>query len=207
MATADVLDAPPPVLEPRDAEAVARTHYGIEAQAELLVSERDQNFRLADASGAAWVLKVSNAAEDPGVVEMEVAAVERIAEVDPALPVPVARPARDGSTITRAGGRGTTPPRPPPATATGPQRGACRSSTPRVDRAHRRGGRPHRSCAARLLPSCRRPNDLVGPEAPARARSPRRGRRGARPAGAPGGGHGPLRRAMSSRRSRPCARS
>ena len=82
-------------------------HYGIDAQAELLVSERDQNFRLTDASGAAWVLKVSNAAEDPGVVEMEVAAVERIADVDPALPVPVARGARDGSTITRAEVEGT----------------------------------------------------------------------------------------------------
>ena len=82
-----------PALSARDAEEVARERYGLDATAEPLVSERDQNFRLTDASGAAWVLKVSNAAEDRGVVEMEVAAVERIASVDPALPVPVARPA------------------------------------------------------------------------------------------------------------------
>ena len=74
--------------------------YGLDATAEPLVSERDQNFRLTDASGAAWVLKVSNAAEDRGVVEMEVAAVEWIASVDPGLPVPVARPALDGSAVT-----------------------------------------------------------------------------------------------------------
>ena len=102
MTTADVLDAPPPALSARHAEDVARERYGLDATAEPLVSERDQNFRLTDASGAAWVLKVSNAAEDRGVVEMEVAAVERIRSVDPALPVPVARPALDGSTVVTA---------------------------------------------------------------------------------------------------------
>src|SRR5688500_1020039 len=102
MTTADVLDAPPPALSARHAEEVARERYGLDATAEQLVSERDQNFRLTDASGAAWVLKVSNAAEDRAVVEMEVAAVERIRAVDPALPVPVARPALNGSTVVTA---------------------------------------------------------------------------------------------------------
>ena len=59
--TTDVLDAAPPALTPDDAERVAREHFGRETSAQLLVSERDQNFRLTDASGAAWVLKVSNA--------------------------------------------------------------------------------------------------------------------------------------------------
>jgi 4-aminobutyrate aminotransferase-like enzyme/Ser/Thr protein kinase RdoA (MazF antagonist) len=99
MTTADVLEAPPPRLTTADAEGVARTTFGIEATAEPLVSERDQNFRLTDAAGGGWVLKVSNAAEDPGVVEMEVAAVERIALVEPGLPLPVARPALDGFPI------------------------------------------------------------------------------------------------------------
>ncbi len=102
MTTADVLEAPPPRLTTADAEGVARTAFGIEATAKPLVSERDQNFRLTDAAGAGWVLKVSNAAEDPGVVEMEVAAVERIALVEPSLPLPVARPALDGSSIATA---------------------------------------------------------------------------------------------------------
>ena len=102
MTTADVLDVAPPTLTTADAEEAARTTFGLDASAEPLVSERDQNFRLTDASGAAWVLKVSNAAEDRAVVEMEVAAVERIRSVDPALPVPVAQPALDGSTISTA---------------------------------------------------------------------------------------------------------
>jgi 4-aminobutyrate aminotransferase-like enzyme/Ser/Thr protein kinase RdoA (MazF antagonist) len=108
MTTADVLDAPPPALGARHAEEVARERYGMDTTAEPLVSERDQNFRLTDASSAAWVLKVSNAAEDRAVVEMEVAAVERIRSVDPALPVPVARPALDGSTVITAGVDGAT---------------------------------------------------------------------------------------------------
>ena len=107
MTTADVLDAPPPSLTPADATKIASERYGLDAVAELLVSERDQNFRLTDASGAAWVLKVSNAAEDRGVVEMEVAAVERIAAVDPGLPVPVARLALDGSTVAAVTMNGT----------------------------------------------------------------------------------------------------
>jgi 4-aminobutyrate aminotransferase-like enzyme/Ser/Thr protein kinase RdoA (MazF antagonist) len=99
---AGVLDAPPPSLAPADAERVARELFGVDGSATLLVSERDQNFRLTDAAGGGWVLKVANAAEDPGVVEMEVLAVERIAAVDPGLPVPVARPTLDGGSIGRA---------------------------------------------------------------------------------------------------------
>jgi 4-aminobutyrate aminotransferase-like enzyme/Ser/Thr protein kinase RdoA (MazF antagonist) len=101
MSTADVLDAAPPRLTTRDAEEAARAIFNVNGSAEPLVSERDQNFRIADESGAGWVLKVSNAAEDPGVVEMEVAAVERIASVDPGLPVSRARPTLDGSPIGR----------------------------------------------------------------------------------------------------------
>ena len=99
MQTADVLDAAPPSLTQADAAALARDRFGIDGTAEALVSERDQNFRLTPADGAAWVLKVSNAAEARGVVEMEVAAVERIAAVDPDLPVPVARPTLEGASI------------------------------------------------------------------------------------------------------------
>ena len=100
MTTADVLDAAPPDLTPELAEEIVRGTFGLTASAEALVSERDQNFRLTDADGATWVLKVSNAVEDRGVVEMEVAAVEHIAAVDSGLPVPVAAPALDGSTVS-----------------------------------------------------------------------------------------------------------
>jgi 4-aminobutyrate aminotransferase-like enzyme/Ser/Thr protein kinase RdoA (MazF antagonist) len=106
--TTDVLDAIPPALSPDQATSVARAHFGLEAVATSIVSERDQNFRLTGGDGGAWVLKVSNAVEDRGVVEMEVAAVERIAALDPALPVPVARPTLDGSPIAAAEVGGST---------------------------------------------------------------------------------------------------
>ncbi|MDQ2689291.1 MAG: aminotransferase class III-fold pyridoxal phosphate-dependent enzyme [Chloroflexota bacterium] len=102
MTTTDVLDAPPPSLSLVDAEEVAGTVFGVDAHAEPLVSERDQNFRLTDGDGGGWVLKVSNGAEDPAVVEMEVAAVARVAELEPSLPLPLARPTRDGGPIGRA---------------------------------------------------------------------------------------------------------
>ena len=108
MATADVLDTAPPALTPAEAETVARATFGVEATARPLVSERDQNFRLTDADGGAWVLKVSNAAENRGVIEMEVAAVEHIATVDPGLPVPIARLALSGDPIGSASIGGAT---------------------------------------------------------------------------------------------------
>ncbi len=102
----DVLDAAPPSLSAADAKEVARSAFGLDIAVEPLVSERDQNFRLTDPTGRGWVLKVSNAAEDRAVVEMEVAAVECIAAVDPELPVPVAGSSVDGAPIAevRIGG-------------------------------------------------------------------------------------------------------
>ena len=102
MTTADVLDAAPPDLtpsSPRRSSAALRP----DADCRALVSERDQNFRLTDADGAAWVLKVSNAVEDRGVVEMEVAAVEHIARSTPACPCRWRVPALDGSTVVIGG--------------------------------------------------------------------------------------------------------
>ena len=96
-----VLAADPPALTLDEARDVAGTTFGVSGTARALVSERDQNFAIAADDGTHWVLKVSNAAENPGVVEMEVAAVERIAGVDARLPVPRARPALDGATVAR----------------------------------------------------------------------------------------------------------
>lgn len=107
MSNADVLEADPPSLAATDAERIGRERFGVGGSTRLLVSERDQNFAIDEADGTRWVLKVSNAAEDPGVVAMEIAAVERIAAVDPGLPVPLARPSLSGSVIDRVevGGR------------------------------------------------------------------------------------------------------
>ncbi len=105
MKTSGVLHAAPPRLTVGDARAIARSRFGIDGDASELVSERDQNFLVRGEAGA-WVLKVSNAAEERAVVEMEVAAVEHIAGRDPDLPLPRARPALDGEAVAavEAGG-------------------------------------------------------------------------------------------------------
>ena len=96
MKTAGVLHADPPTLDAGRAVEAARSLFGVDAvSARPLVSERDQNFLVDEADGSRWVLKVSNAAEDPAVVAMEVAAVEHVARMDPDLPVPRARPTLD----------------------------------------------------------------------------------------------------------------
>ena len=102
MQTAGVLGVDPPSLTVVEAEEVVQTTFGVAGSASPLVSERDQNFRITDATQPAapgWVLKVSNAGEEPEAIEMEVAAVEHVAQIDPSLPVPVALPTLDGGAI------------------------------------------------------------------------------------------------------------
>jgi 4-aminobutyrate aminotransferase-like enzyme/Ser/Thr protein kinase RdoA (MazF antagonist) len=107
METTGVLHASPPGLTLDDAREIARNCFDVDGVPRELVSERDQNFVLA-AEGASWVLKVSNVAEDRSVLEMEVAAVEHAARMDPGLPLALPRRMLDGQAIaeTTVGGAG-----------------------------------------------------------------------------------------------------
>jgi Ser/Thr protein kinase RdoA (MazF antagonist) len=103
-AVADTLDRPHDPLEAQvpsfgrdEAEAIAASNFGIRGRASALVSERDQNFRIDVDDGPGWVLKISNAAEDPGVVDMQAEAMLHIARTDPELPVMRVEPTLDGS--------------------------------------------------------------------------------------------------------------
>lgn len=100
----EILEAPPPTLEIADAVALMNEHYGIEAEAGLLVSERDQNFKINTSDGERYLLKIANAAEDPDVVDCENAALEHLRTVAPTLPVPRLIAASDGSTVVRVVG-------------------------------------------------------------------------------------------------------
>lgn len=86
-ADSDVHAVAPPAVSLASAERIAREHFGVAGSASELPSERDRNVRLDTADGAV-VLKVSNPAEDPAVVDMENAAMRHIAGVDPSLPIP-----------------------------------------------------------------------------------------------------------------------
>jgi 4-aminobutyrate aminotransferase-like enzyme/Ser/Thr protein kinase RdoA (MazF antagonist) len=98
-----VLSAAPPTLTADEAARVASELFGVEGVASELRSERDQNF-LIETDGGGWVLKVSNAGEDPSVVEMENEALAHITRVDPDLPVPAVATTVEGSTVSSIDG-------------------------------------------------------------------------------------------------------
>ena len=102
----DPLAEPPPELSPSEASELAADVFGVEGPASPLESERDANFRIDGADGS-YVLKVYNAGEREGLVEMQTRAMLHVASVDPALPVPRLMPTREGNLYGRVarGGR------------------------------------------------------------------------------------------------------
>lgn len=60
-----------PQLSKAQAIDIARKAYGIRATAQLLSSERDQNFKLQTIEGRAYVLKATHPAEDPAVTDFQ----------------------------------------------------------------------------------------------------------------------------------------
>lgn len=95
--TASALESPPASLSTAAAEALALDVYGLAAQARPLVSERDQNFHLRARDGAEYVLKITNAAEDPAVAEMQTLALRHVAAADPGAVVQRVVPTASGA--------------------------------------------------------------------------------------------------------------
>jgi Ser/Thr protein kinase RdoA (MazF antagonist) len=87
-AKGEQLSSSVPDLSPAEASDLAARLYGVQAQAELLTSERDENFRLLAADGRAYLLKISNPGDPDDVVDLQTACLDHIAEADPARPVP-----------------------------------------------------------------------------------------------------------------------
>jgi Ser/Thr protein kinase RdoA (MazF antagonist) len=84
-----------------EAGSIATEFYGLDASAELLTGERDENFRLTAKNGAQYVLKISHPAEDPVVTDLPTAALLHLERVDPSLPCPRVLRDRDGLTSRR----------------------------------------------------------------------------------------------------------
>lgn len=104
MAGVALLSTDAPAFTPDQARALAAEHYGVEGEARLLTSERDQNFRVTGRDGSEYVLKISNTAEDATVVDFQDAALDHIARMDPSLPVPRVIRARGGRSCVRVAG-------------------------------------------------------------------------------------------------------
>ncbi|MDA0179848.1 aminotransferase class III-fold pyridoxal phosphate-dependent enzyme [Solirubrobacter phytolaccae] len=97
-----VLTGATPNLTTEDAVEIAATRFGVRARtAKDLGSERDRTFRL-EADGPVAILKVSNAAEDPDVLDMEAAAALHVTAVDPGLSVALPQHPGDDATQLRA---------------------------------------------------------------------------------------------------------
>ncbi|MBM1173243.1 phosphotransferase [Microvirga arabica] len=87
-----------PTFSVEDAQAVARSVFELDAVVSELTGERDRNFHLRVSEAEHYVLKVSNPAEDPQVIDFQTKALLHIASVDASLPVPRVLRARDGET-------------------------------------------------------------------------------------------------------------
>ena len=94
----DVLGAPAPVMPADRAASLVADVWGLRVDTvQLLPSERDANILL----DGRYVLKVSNPAEDPAVVEMENAAMSYAARAAAGLPLPALIPAASGASVAR----------------------------------------------------------------------------------------------------------
>ncbi len=63
-----------PQLADKEILQMMREHYDLDVQLESLLSERDQNVRLHGADGRQFVLKITNAAEDPLATDLQIEA-------------------------------------------------------------------------------------------------------------------------------------
>ncbi|MEX3313613.1 phosphotransferase [Sulfitobacter sp. PS-8MA] len=86
-ADADLLAQASPAVDPELAAEIARRHYGISGAVKSLSAEKDANFLLRLPTGEAALLKITNAAEDRAVTDMQTAALMHLAATDPGLPV------------------------------------------------------------------------------------------------------------------------
>lgn len=87
---------------PLDAvRAFVAANWGLQGDFAAIRSERDQTFHIRAADGPGHVLKISNIAEDEGIVALQVGALAHLERVDPGLAAPRMVPTRDGAAYTR----------------------------------------------------------------------------------------------------------
>ncbi len=99
-----VLTSLPPAFSAARVEAIVDTLYGLKGTFTPLDSERDQNFRLTEANGQSWVVKIANAAEELQALDFQAALLRHVSEIDPALPLPQLKPTLSGEVLGRCSG-------------------------------------------------------------------------------------------------------
>ena len=95
-----------PRLEIEEAHAILGRHWGIDGELRPLPSERDRNFAVSVDGHDRFVLKLSNATEDPAFLDLQHRAMARLVEAGVPCQVPVLT--IDGREVVDVG-RGDTP--------------------------------------------------------------------------------------------------
>ncbi|MBW8011525.1 MAG: aminotransferase class III-fold pyridoxal phosphate-dependent enzyme [Chloroflexi bacterium] len=95
----DLLETQSPSFTIEQVKDFANERFGLTGKLFPLNSERDQNFRISTEVGDQFVIKIANSAEDPAVIDMQLKALEYIANVDPELSVPKVLLSRNGAAI------------------------------------------------------------------------------------------------------------
>lgn len=83
-----LLDDAAPKITSDDATLLAGRFFASRVTVRPLAGERDHNFHVSDGEGTEYVLKVMHPADDPAIVDFQIAALSHIAAVDPGLCVP-----------------------------------------------------------------------------------------------------------------------
>lgn len=94
---ADPLVVPAPSLGHEAAARIAEKSFGIRGRISDLGGERDQNLRIDTSEGRGYILKVSNPADGPEVLDLQAKALRHLAQHDPELPVMRVVPSLSGS--------------------------------------------------------------------------------------------------------------
>jgi len=88
MSSSPPIDRNLPRFEIDQIKTLVRELYGLEGEYRELVSERDRVWTITAVDGERSVLKVSNAQEPEGVVDLQVRMIEHVLEREPDLPIP-----------------------------------------------------------------------------------------------------------------------
>jgi 4-aminobutyrate aminotransferase-like enzyme/Ser/Thr protein kinase RdoA (MazF antagonist) len=94
-----VLTVLPPAFTPTAVAQAVKDLYGLIGTLSPLDSERDQNFKLTEASGRSWVVKIANVAENGDALDFQAALLRHIAETDPDFPLPHLLPTLSGDKL------------------------------------------------------------------------------------------------------------
>lgn len=99
----DAIAAAPPDFAEEQVHALLDREYGLQGALSMLVSERDQNYRLDAADAGRFVVKIANSAEPLEITELQVQALQRLEDQGCEVAVPRILPTSNGNAMSTIG--------------------------------------------------------------------------------------------------------